>query len=85
MLSEVVTNALRYAPEGIEVLIRRGTKALFVEVVDADARLPRLCNAAADDEGGRGLALVHALSSSWGARPLPEGKVVWFTLDLDEG
>lgn len=84
MLSEVVTNALRYAPVGIEVLIRRASNALYVEVVDADARLPRLRTAAADDEGGRGLALVQALSSAWGARPLPTGKVVWFKLELAE-
>jgi hypothetical protein len=30
------------------------------------------------DEGGRGIALVDALSSGWGAETTPDGKTVWF-------
>jgi anti-sigma regulatory factor (Ser/Thr protein kinase) len=34
------------------------------------------------DEGGRGIPLVAALSSEWGSRPAPRGKVTWFRLAL---
>ncbi len=30
---------------------------------------------------GRGLRLLDLLSSRWGVRPDPPGKVVWFELD----
>ena len=34
----------------------------------------------ADDEGGRGLALVSNLSERWGTSRKAVGKVVWFEL-----
>ena len=51
-----------------------------VEVADGSAALPRPREATAVDEGGRGLALVEALSSSWGAELGEGGKTVWFEL-----
>nr|WP_269204493.1 SpoIIE family protein phosphatase [Motilibacter deserti] len=82
LVSEVVTNAIRYAPRGsCQLLVRRADRSLHIEVRDSDTRLPRLRHASFEDEGGRGLALVQALSRDWGARALPDGKVVWFTLD----
>lgn len=63
----------------MELLLDR----LTVSVRDRDPRLP----VPADVETGalatcgRGLAMVAAMSESWGARPDGEsGKVVWFTL-----
>nr|WP_231126683.1 SpoIIE family protein phosphatase [Motilibacter aurantiacus] len=83
LVSEVVTNAIRYAPRGsCQLLVRRAERSLHIEVRDSDTRLPRLRHASFEDEGGRGLALVQALSRNWGARALPDGKVVWFTLDV---
>lgn len=81
LVSEVVTNGIRYARGDVGMLVRRAERAVHVEVRDNDTRLPRLRHAALDDEGGRGLALVQALSRDWGARALPDGKVVWFTID----
>ncbi|MEU6606996.1 ATP-binding protein [Streptomyces shenzhenensis] len=64
----------------IELLLDR----LTVSVRDHDPRLPvaaDLKDVAPLDTCGRGLAMVAALSESWGARPDgDEGKVVWFTL-----
>jgi len=68
----------------IEMVLRRGRRALWAEVHDPDVRLPRLRVAAETDEGGRGLYLVDALSTRWGARPTRTGKAVWFELTLDE-
>lgn len=82
LTSEVMTNAVRYARQDVEVLIRRGQESLWVEVCDGDTRQPRLRHAEVDDEGGRGLAMVQALSAAWGTRPTLDGKAVWFRLDL---
>lgn len=55
---------------------------LTVSVRDQDPRLPRLRPSGALATNGRGLALVAAVSESWGvhARQDGSGKVVWFTL-----
>ncbi|MFJ5678201.1 ATP-binding protein [Streptomyces sp. NPDC093097] len=53
---------------------------LTVSVHDLDPRLPQLRTAGSWETSGRGLALIAALSESWGARPHAPGKVVWFTL-----
>ncbi|MEU9118995.1 ATP-binding protein [Streptomyces sp. NPDC048506] len=53
---------------------------LTVSVHDEDPRLPRLRTADDWETCGRGLALIAALSQSWGIRPEDHGKVVWFTL-----
>jgi anti-sigma regulatory factor (Ser/Thr protein kinase) len=81
LVSELVTNALRYAHGPIGVRMVRGT-SLLVEVSDPLPDPPRERVAAADDEGGRGLQLVAAASRRWGTRHGPPGKTVWFELEL---
>jgi anti-sigma regulatory factor (Ser/Thr protein kinase) len=85
LVSELVTNAVRYA-EGsqVELVLRRGESAVWVEVGDRDTRSPRMRHASPDDEGGRGLALVQALSAAWGTRATPDGMVVWIRMDLPD-
>jgi anti-sigma regulatory factor (Ser/Thr protein kinase) len=82
LASEVLTNSVRYGVGPLELRLRRGADQLVVEVADRDARLPELRIAEDTDEGGRGLFLVDAFASSWGARPLENGKAVWFSLPL---
>jgi Stage II sporulation protein E (SpoIIE)/GAF domain/Histidine kinase-like ATPase domain len=72
---------LRHTDRRIEVAIRRGVTALWVEVHDQDMRLPRVRTATSSDEGGRGLFLVEQLSRRWGTRTTPTGKAVWFQLN----
>ncbi|WP_199818678.1 ATP-binding protein [Streptomyces leeuwenhoekii] len=61
----------------LELLLDR----LTVSVRDHDPRLPVVDDADPLATCGRGLAMVAAVSESWGARPDGEsGKVVWFTL-----
>ncbi len=62
--------------------LRRGQEAIWVEVFDADLRLPRIRSAGESDEGGRGLYLVDQLASRWGSRPTKDGKAVWFELPI---
>ncbi|NBE51387.1 SpoIIE family protein phosphatase [Streptomyces boluensis] len=80
LVSEVVTNAVRYASRPITLRLLR-TDVLRCEVGDDVPQLPRLRQARADDEGGRGLYLVNRMARRWGATRLSTGKVVWFELN----
>ncbi|WP_420903338.1 SpoIIE family protein phosphatase [Streptomyces boncukensis] len=81
LVSEIVTNAVRYAERPITLRLLR-TDTLRCEVGDDVPQLPRLRQARATDEGGRGLYLVNRLARRWGATRLSTGKVVWFELAL---
>ncbi|MFI6339781.1 SpoIIE family protein phosphatase [Streptomyces sp. NPDC050535] len=80
LVSEVVTNAVRYASRPVTLRLLR-TDVLRCEVGDDVPQLPRLRQARATDEGGRGLILVNKLARRWGATRLSTGKVVWFELN----
>ncbi|WP_460090898.1 SpoIIE family protein phosphatase [Streptomyces mexicanus] len=80
LVSEVVTNAVRYASRPVTLRLLR-TNVLRCEVGDDVPQLPRLRQARATDEGGRGLYLVNRLARRWGATRLSTGKVVWFELN----
>ncbi|MEU8781453.1 ATP-binding SpoIIE family protein phosphatase [Streptomyces sp. NPDC048637] len=83
MVSEVVTNAVRYASRPIALRLLR-TEVLRCEVGDDSPQLPRMRRAQAGDEGGRGLFLVDQLAQRWGATMLSTGKVVWFEQQMPE-
>ncbi|WP_369394106.1 SpoIIE family protein phosphatase [Streptomyces sp. CG1] len=76
IVSELVTNALRYATPPIRLRLLRDTR-LTCEVSDASSTAPRLRHARSTDEGGRGLFLVAQLAQRWGARYTSEGKIIW--------
>ncbi|MFJ7177234.1 SpoIIE family protein phosphatase [Streptomyces massasporeus] len=80
LVSEVVTNAVRYASRPVTLRLLR-TDVLRCEVGDDVPQLPRLRQARATDEGGRGLYLVNRMARRWGATRLSTGKVVWFELN----
>lgn len=82
-VTELLTNVHRHAQPDkvctveIELLLDR----LTVSVHDHDPRLPEVRDAEPFETCGRGLAMVAAVSESWGVRPRGDsGKVVWFTL-----
>ncbi|WP_375061431.1 ATP-binding SpoIIE family protein phosphatase [Streptomyces carpaticus] len=81
LVSEVVTNAVRYAERPVSVRLLR-TDVLRCEVDDDVPRLPRLRQAGPYDEVGRGLYLVQRLAHKWGAARLSTGKLVWFEMSL---
>ncbi|MEV8534545.1 ATP-binding protein [Streptomyces sp. NPDC051211] len=91
LVSELVTNSLRYAsgPIGVRLVrqdpateARAGRPALLVEVSDPLPDPPRERTATPDDEGGRGLHLVAVSAQRWGTRHGKTGKTVWFELAL---
>jgi serine phosphatase RsbU (regulator of sigma subunit)/anti-sigma regulatory factor (Ser/Thr protein kinase) len=81
LVSELVTNAVRYAQGkiGLRLVLE---KALVCEVLDDSAALPRLRHPDDSDERGRGLQVVSQLAQRWGARRAASGKVVWCELPL---
>jgi serine phosphatase RsbU (regulator of sigma subunit)/anti-sigma regulatory factor (Ser/Thr protein kinase) len=81
LVSELVTNAVRYAQGRIELRLVR-EKALVCEVFDDSAALPRLRHPDEHDERGRGLQVVSQVAQRWGARRAGSGKVVWCELPL---
>jgi serine phosphatase RsbU (regulator of sigma subunit)/anti-sigma regulatory factor (Ser/Thr protein kinase) len=85
MVSELVTNALRHASRPTTVTALLLDEIVTLAVSDADTPLPRLRKVSDADEGGRGLQLVAMLAARWGARPTPDGKVVWCDLPLPRG
>ncbi|MDH6514489.1 PAS domain-containing protein/anti-sigma regulatory factor (Ser/Thr protein kinase) [Streptomyces sp. SAI-135] len=76
ILSELVTNAIRYGGDSIHVRVLFD-RTLICEVFDTSSTSPHLRYAAMTDEGGRGLFLVAQLSERWGTRYTPAGKVIW--------
>ncbi|MFF9472038.1 SpoIIE family protein phosphatase [Streptomyces roseolus] len=76
VVSELVTNAIRYGKSPIQLrLILQST--LTCEVSDASSTAPHLRRARIYDEGGRGLLLVAQCAERWGTRHGREGKVIW--------
>ncbi|MFF1481839.1 ATP-binding protein [Streptomyces sp. NPDC058301] len=83
LVSELVTNSLRYTSGPIGVrMARPDPGALLVEVSDPLPEEPVERDAGPDDEGGRGLQLVACSARRWGTRRGRTGKTVWFELAL---
>ncbi|MCX9190084.1 hypothetical protein C3Y87_01380 [Carbonactinospora thermoautotrophica] len=82
LVSELVTNSIRYAPDatGIRLEISRGDGVLRVGVWDANPSPPVPQNVAELDVSGRGLTLIAEVSSDWGWESEGAGKRVWFEL-----
>lgn len=83
IVSELVTNAMRYAGGPVLVRLIRDQR-LICEVSDPSQTQPHLRRARLTDEGGRGLFLVAQLTHRWGGRYTASGKTIW-TEQLIEG
>ncbi|WP_329560703.1 SpoIIE family protein phosphatase [Kitasatospora sp. NBC_01266] len=75
-VSELVTNAIRYAAPPIQLRLIKD-RTLICEVSDASSTAPHLRRARIFDEGGRGLLLVAQLTERWGTRHSGTGKTIW--------
>ncbi|MFB7999355.1 amino acid permease [Streptomyces sp. NPDC056002] len=84
IVSELVTNAIRYAGGGpIQVRLIRD-RTLTCEVSDTGHTAPNLRHAANDDEGGRGLFIIAQMTHHWGTRYTSSGKTIWTEQDLPQ-
>ncbi|GHD88348.1 SpoIIE family protein phosphatase [Streptomyces naganishii] len=82
VVSELVTNAIRYGIPPIRLRLIHDDAHLICEVSDTSHTAPHLRRAKTWDEGGRGLLLVAQLTRRWGSRHTTEGKTIWSELDL---
>ena len=76
IVSELVTNAIRYGNGPVELRLIRAD-ALICEVSDGSSTAPHLRRARIYDEGGRGLLLVAHVAERWGSRQTSVGKTIW--------
>ncbi len=79
--SELVTNVLRHVGGRVllDVEVLADTRVIL-RCIDDSRIAPTMRVVGAAAEGGRGLALVRALSESVSVSPVPEGKAVVVTL-----
>jgi PAS domain S-box-containing protein len=76
VVSELVTNAVRYAEGPLQIRLIRD-RTLLCEVADTGHTSPHLRHSTAEDEGGRGLFIVAQLVQRWGTRYSRSGKTIW--------
>ncbi|MFJ8884971.1 SpoIIE family protein phosphatase [Streptomyces sp. NPDC102402] len=84
VVSELVTNAVRYAEGPLHVRLIRD-RTVLCEVADAGHTSPHLRYSGDEDEGGRGLFIVAQLVQRWGTRYTRSGKTIWTEQPLPAG
>lgn len=89
LVSELVGNTVRHSrdsayPYMLVEVSRRGSM-LRLEVHDGDRTMPIARDTGEDDESGRGLLVVAALTSRWGAVGTPRGKYVFCEVPMAAG
>ncbi|MEV7783282.1 ATP-binding protein [Kitasatospora sp. NPDC088351] len=78
LANELITNAVSHTDAPCVVCVSWDGERLRVEVTDAGHELPTAGGIDLDATDGRGLFLVAALATNWGAEPDPAGKRIWF-------
>ncbi|MBF5082347.1 ATP-binding protein [Quadrisphaera sp. INWT6] len=83
LVSELAANAVLHARTDFDVAVYSIHDGVRITVRDRSATLPVLVAPSATAMSGRGLSLVQALATSWGAGPSASApKSVWFELTL---
>ncbi|WP_254885644.1 ATP-binding protein [Streptomyces sp. NA02950] len=82
VISELMGNAVEHSGSRlVRVTVSRPEPCrVRLTVLDKSRTRPTQRTASPDDEHGRGLAIVEAVSDRWGADPLRWGKRVWAEL-----
>ena len=86
LVSEIVTNAVRYGRPDITLRVSVDPPAIGIAVRDHGEILPASPDGPPPptQPSGRGLLIVDAIASAWGVTPNPDsvpGKVVWFEIE----
>lgn len=83
LMSELVTNALRYGRGAISITLALTDGALQISVADFGRAMPQPREATEEDANGRGLAIVGALCTEWSVTTRLTGKTVSCRLETD--
>ncbi len=87
-VTELVANVIKHVGSGTPatLAVRASDGRLRIEVHDPDPRaLPVLIEASSDAEGGRGMALVDAVTDRWGVDLTTGRKATWCEFALPTG
>ena len=89
LVSELMTNAVRASaglaasePPVVRLWLVCDQASVVIHVWDPSTQMPARRDAGPDAEGGRGLLVVDALGTDWGAYRTDDGKVVWVMISL---
>lgn len=86
VVSELVTNAVVHAGGLVRLALDLDDDSITVSVTDTGTGTVARRRRDTDAPGGRGLQIIEALASGWGARSCPDqGKTVWATVRLQSG
>jgi CheY-like chemotaxis protein len=80
LTTELVNNAVLHTDSSIELRLRLRQGRVRIAVRDSGGGLPERRSGDLEATGGRGLLLVAAMATDWGATAGPDGKTVWFEL-----
>jgi anti-sigma regulatory factor (Ser/Thr protein kinase) len=80
--AELLANATRACRSRVVLHLTIHHRHIEIAVYDDGPGAPAPRRAREDESGGRGLAIVEALSSAWGTEPADDGKVVWSQLPV---
>lgn len=80
IVSELVTNAVRYGAPPVRVQVAADDATVTVVVHDGAPGVPALRSPGPEAESGRGLLLIDLLALAHGVQPEPPGKAVWAAL-----
>lgn len=83
LVSELTGNAVLHARSEARIRVGLSGTVLRIEVADDSPDMPQRRDASADATAGRGVYILDAVSSRWGAtqrKEPPPGKVVWCEL-----
>ncbi len=78
--SELVTNAIEHGGGVVELQVAALPHKVRISVIDTSPEAPEVATDRGLQVGGRGLALVQQLATSWGYEPSAHGKEVWAEL-----
>jgi two-component sensor histidine kinase len=80
VVTELATNAVRYAASSFTVHLSRGNVTVRVAVRDDSRTAPHERLVGATATSGRGLTIVDGVSRRWGHELVADGKLVWAEL-----
>ena len=82
LVSELVANVVTHVGAPMTLRVLRSASTMRVEIDDPSTEVPVVRHPASFEEHGRGVLLVDQLANAWGVEPRPDGKTVWFELDV---
>ncbi|MEV5881888.1 ATP-binding protein [Streptomyces sp. NPDC052020] len=87
LVTELATNVIKHVGEGMSstLILEWKEQRLRLEVRDKSQILPSVKTAGCDEECGRGLHLLAALSADWGTALTVAGKAVWCEIPVSAG